>query len=132
MMGNTYISMVPVPTPPTFPPVEMVYDDIMHAIDPRLTSGEIKLLHNRYDELSKEQKETILKQFAHAFVTFDKQYDEYIRNFRIHVDSYRKEVRVWAEGKSDHIDEKKLQQIEVAIFSGPETQLQSPVTKNEQ
>lgn len=113
MSHLAYNGLMPTePLPPTFPPAEMIYDEIMGALDPRLKTTELGFLTQRYGDLKPEEREKLLMEFAYAFVAFEKKYEEYHDAFRKKVDDYKEHVTAWAKELHGDKDRRALAALE--------------------
>lgn len=119
--------MVPAPIPPSFPPPEMIYDEIMGAIDPRLKTTEIGILKQRYADLQPEDREKMLREFAHAFVAFETKYEQYHDAFHEQVQAYKEQVTEWATDLHNKKDKEIMAVLDRFFLAPPAQQHTQPV-----
>lgn len=112
MANQTNPPPIPVSVPVTMSPEE-IFDGIMGPIEPELTSGQVKLLIEKYkDELPdatrarKERYKRAYEEYNRRFAAWKKELSSAVRSFQLHaMRSVEEESRKNEEASLSHIEE---------------------------
>jgi len=116
-MKTSQIFLMDQPTPPSIPSARALYDELMGAIEPELTSAVIGTLAEKYASETAEQKQQRLAKYEKAFAAYDKAFTEYMQRLNAKVDEFRTLAFRSAESKERVQEEQKLQDLEAQFAS---------------
>ncbi len=102
--------------PPAIPTGRDLYDTIMGAIEPELTSDGMKMLDAKYKGETREQLSSRQARYDIAFAQYNKAYAEYIETLNTQANRYSKEAFAKAELDNRAQDEQSLSALSQAIF----------------
>jgi len=107
---------MPTLTLPKLPKAEELYNSIMEAIEPELTTSQIPVLKQKYVKETATEKAARLKRYDQAFAAYDKAQEAYLKELTSKVDVFRKQALGEAERTSKKEEQEKLATIET-LFS---------------
>lgn len=103
-------------SPPAIPTGRDLYDTIMGAIEPELTTAGMQTLDAKYKGETKEQLVSRQARYDIAFAQYNKAYAGYIEALSAQATRYSKEAFAKAELEHRAEDEQSLDALSQAIF----------------
>ncbi|MDD5041113.1 MAG: hypothetical protein PHX87_00315 [Candidatus Peribacteraceae bacterium] len=89
-----------------------IYDGIMRAIEPELTTDQIPLMKEKYKDETPEERKARGERYAKAMEEYEKRYAQYLQEQDAKVRSFKIGAIHFAEGKASDGDRQKLKSIE--------------------
>lgn len=99
----------------TIPTGDELYNLLMSAIEPDLTTDQLPLLDEKYKSETPEQAKARADRYEKAFAEYDKQLDAYLAKLEAKVHQYQSAARKSVEKEERVKEEKELSGLEDAI-----------------
>ena len=106
---------VMLPTPPTVPSGEEMYDAIMGPIEPELTSKMLPTLKKKYAEETPAQSQERQERYKRAYAEYEVKMKEYMANAQSQITHYERQTLELRETVSSYDDAGTLQTISSAM-----------------
>lgn len=103
------------PPVPSFPSGDEIYDGIMHAIEPDLTTSQLPLLTQKYQNESPDDAKIRSDRYAKAFAEYDKRYAAFSVQLESAVHTYQKIAVTSVEEHSKMKEEQDLSNLEQSM-----------------
>jgi diphthamide synthase subunit DPH2 len=103
------------PDAPVIPQGDALYDQLMSAIEPELTSTIIDTLSQKYKDETPEEAKVRAERYGKAFDAYDNALEAYITNMNTDIDTYAHHAVSALEGLSRTEEGKDIDTLEAQI-----------------
>lgn len=103
---------------PPLPPLKSgaeIYDGIMAAIEPELTTAQVALLEEKYKDETPEQKKARSERYAKAMEEYIKRYVEFLHDQESQVRAFATRVLHFFEAKAAEADQEHVRSLEASF-----------------
>ncbi|MFA6259495.1 MAG: hypothetical protein WCX29_02700 [Candidatus Peribacteraceae bacterium] len=105
------------PEPPKIPSAQELYDLLMAAIEPELTSSQVPSLKQKYAQESKEERKRRMERYRKAYIAYREALDTYTAQLNTQAQAYRRAAFAYAEERDAHKEQLQLKELETAFSS---------------
>ncbi len=103
------------PSVPSFPSGDEVYDGIMSTIEPDLTTSQLPLLAQKYQNETPDEASTRSARYTKAFAEYDRRYAAFTVQLESAVHTYQKIAVASVEEHSKMKEERDLSNLEQSM-----------------
>ena len=102
---------------PSVPLPEELYNQLMGGIEPELTTGQVKILEEKYKDESPEQAQARAGRYSKAFATYRKQYAAQASAWDAQLRAYEHAVLAFFERYAQEQEQQHMTNLESSIAS---------------
>jgi hypothetical protein len=100
---------------------QQLYDELMAIIEPDLTTTQLPLLREKYNNESPKETQVRAERYTKAYGEYDKQYDCFVRNAKEQLNQYRYNAFQSLEKEDRARDQAKLSVLEATLLTDTTT-----------